>query len=168
MAAGGSAPELFTSLIGTFNGSDVGIGTVVGSAVFNVLFVIGMCALFSKGVLALTWWPLFRDCVWYIIALSLLGSFFANGDGGTIEWHEAFVMLLLYCFYVAFMWKNEAIEKFVKERVSGLNVSPFRSSFVCLMDSSMMLGTCLPTRSCPSAGACRQSSRIRQRKMHRS
>ena len=49
MAAGGSAPELFTSIIGVFIAfSDVGIGTIVGSAVFNILFVIGMCALFSK------------------------------------------------------------------------------------------------------------------------
>ena len=56
MAAGGSAPELFTSIIGVFVAfSDVGIGTIVGSAVFNILFVIGMCALFSKTVLHLTW-----------------------------------------------------------------------------------------------------------------
>ena len=42
MAAGGSAPELFTSMIGVFIAfSDVGIGTIVGSAVFNILFVIG-------------------------------------------------------------------------------------------------------------------------------
>ena len=99
----------------------MGIGTVVGSAVFNVLFVIGMCALFSKGVLALTWWPLFRDCCWYIIALSLLGGFFANGDGSTILWFEALVMLLLYCLYVTFMWKNETIEKWFKEKVSRLS-----------------------------------------------
>ena len=62
MAAGGSAPELATSFIGTFQGSTVGLGTIVGSAVFNVLFVIGMCAMFSKETLTLTWWPLFRDC----------------------------------------------------------------------------------------------------------
>jgi Ca2+/Na+ antiporter len=43
MAAGGSAPELFANLIGTFIRSDVGFGTIVGSAVFNVLFVIGLC-----------------------------------------------------------------------------------------------------------------------------
>ena len=62
MQAGGSAPELTTSLIGTFlSESDVGFGTIVGSAVFNVLFVIGMCAVFSKEVLVLTWWPLARD-----------------------------------------------------------------------------------------------------------
>lgn len=49
MAAGGSAPELFTSFLGVFvAGSDVGFGTIVGSAVFNVLFVIGMCAIYSK------------------------------------------------------------------------------------------------------------------------
>ena len=45
MAAGGSAPELFTSIIGVFIAvSDVGIGTIVGSAVFNILFVIAACA----------------------------------------------------------------------------------------------------------------------------
>ncbi|OXU29226.1 hypothetical protein TSAR_005737 [Trichomalopsis sarcophagae] len=43
MAAGGSAPELFTSVIGVFvSFDDVGIGTIVGSAVFNILFVIGI------------------------------------------------------------------------------------------------------------------------------
>jgi hypothetical protein len=34
MAAGGSAPELFTSMIGTFQDSDVGFGTIVGSVSF--------------------------------------------------------------------------------------------------------------------------------------
>ena len=31
MAAGGSAPELFTAFIGTFQKSSVGLGTIVGS-----------------------------------------------------------------------------------------------------------------------------------------
>ena len=58
MAAGGSAPELFTSVIGVFlAASDIGFGTIVGSAVFNVLFVIAVCAISSKEVLVLTWWP---------------------------------------------------------------------------------------------------------------
>ena len=78
MAAGGSAPELFTSLIGTFQQSSVGFGTIVGSAVFNVLFVIGMCALFSKEVLELTWWPLARDCTYYAISLLVLALFFGG------------------------------------------------------------------------------------------
>ena len=52
MAAGGSAPELFTSIIGVFIAqSDVGIGTIVGSAVFNILFVIAACAFAAKEAL---------------------------------------------------------------------------------------------------------------------
>lgn len=77
MAAGGSAPELFTSIIGVFISlDDVGIGTIVGSAVFNILFVISMCAIFSKTVLVLTWWPLFRDVTFYsLILISLMLCF---------------------------------------------------------------------------------------------
>lgn len=77
MAAGGSAPELFTSIIGVFISlDDVGIGTIVGSAVFNILFVISMCAIFSKTVLVLTWWPLFRDVSFYsLILISLMLCF---------------------------------------------------------------------------------------------
>ena len=117
MAAGGSAPELFTSLIGTFNTSDVGIGTIVGSAVFNVMFVIGMCAVFSSDLLQLTWWPLARDCAWYIVALLMTGGFFANGDGSTIVWWEAVLMFLVYVGYVTFMRYNEDIERYVKNQV---------------------------------------------------
>ena len=55
MAAGGSAPEFFTSVIGVFISSDnVGIGTIVGSATFNILCVLAFCCLFSK-VRALLW-----------------------------------------------------------------------------------------------------------------
>ncbi|VDO58645.1 unnamed protein product [Onchocerca flexuosa] len=60
MAAGGSAPEFFTSVIGVFIAeNNVGIGTIVGSATFNILCVLSCCAIFSRSVLHLTWWPLF-------------------------------------------------------------------------------------------------------------
>ncbi|XP_016411502.1 sodium/potassium/calcium exchanger 3-like [Sinocyclocheilus rhinocerous] len=49
MAAGSSAPELFTSLIGVFiTKGDVGVGTIVGSAVFNILVIIGVCGIFAR------------------------------------------------------------------------------------------------------------------------
>jgi sodium/potassium/calcium exchanger 2 len=111
MAAGGSAPELFTSVIGVFvSFDDVGIGTIVGSAVFNILFVIGMCALFSKTLLMLTWWPLFRDCTFYSISLIALVLFFMDN---LIVWWEA-ALLLLYAAYVSFMRWNEDVERVVK------------------------------------------------------
>ncbi|XP_071586282.1 sodium/potassium/calcium exchanger 2 isoform X2 [Heliangelus exortis] len=112
MAAGGSAPELFTSLIGVFiSHSNVGIGTIVGSAVFNILFVIGMCALFSKEILNLTWWPLFRDVSFYIIDLIFLIIFFLDNF---IMWWESVTLLTAYICYVAFMKFNVQVEEWVK------------------------------------------------------
>lgn len=116
MAAGGSAPEFFTSLIGVFLAkSNVGVGTIVGSAVFNILFVIGMCALVSKDVLALTWWPLFRDVTFYSIDLLLLIIFFVTDQ--KIYWYEALVLFFLYICYVVFMKFNHKIERWVKSKL---------------------------------------------------
>uniref|UniRef100_A0A8C1IUP1 Solute carrier family 24 member 4b n=1 Tax=Cyprinus carpio TaxID=7962 RepID=A0A8C1IUP1_CYPCA len=51
MAAGSSAPELFASVIGVFiTHGDVGVGTIVGSAVFNILCIIGLCGIFAGQV----------------------------------------------------------------------------------------------------------------------
>ncbi|XP_077597838.1 sodium/potassium/calcium exchanger 2 isoform X2 [Stigmatopora nigra] len=112
MAAGGSAPELFTSIIGVFiSHSNVGIGTIVGSAVFNILFVIGMCAIFSKEILNLTWWPLFRDVSFYILDLILLIVFFLDNF---ISVGESVTLLSGYAAYVIFMKFNSTVEGFVK------------------------------------------------------
>ncbi|XP_064796159.1 sodium/potassium/calcium exchanger 2-like isoform X4 [Oncorhynchus masou masou] len=112
MAAGGSAPELFTSVIGVFvSHSNVGIGTIVGSAVFNILFVIGMCAIFSREILNLTWWPLFRDVSFYIMDLIMLICFFLDNY---ISYWESIVLLSAYAAYVIFMKFNSNVEGFVK------------------------------------------------------
>ncbi|XP_041842338.1 sodium/potassium/calcium exchanger 2-like isoform X2 [Melanotaenia boesemani] len=113
MAAGGSAPELFTSIIGVFiSHSNVGIGTIVGSAVFNILFVIGMCAIFSKEILNLTWWPLFRDVSFYILDLIMLIIFFLDNF---ISMWESITLLSSYAAYVIFMKCNSKVEGFVKD-----------------------------------------------------
>ncbi|KAM4734910.1 sodium/potassium/calcium exchanger 1-like isoform 1-T1 [Anableps anableps] len=115
MAAGGSAPELFTSLIGVFIAhSNVGIGTIVGSAVFNILFVIGMCALFSREILYLTWWPLFRDVSFYILDLILLIIFFLDN---VIMWWESMMLVACYSLYVIFMKFNVQLEREFKTQL---------------------------------------------------
>jgi K+-dependent Na+/Ca+ exchanger-like protein len=125
MAAGGSAPELFTSIMGVFVAkSDVGFGTIVGSAVFNVLFVIGLCGVFAKTALKLTWWPLFRDCNYYIFGLSVLVAFVSTGKtekaGGRIDGWEAIILFLLYIGYVTVMKFNERLKAFFS-RLLGKN-----------------------------------------------
>jgi K+-dependent Na+/Ca+ exchanger-like protein len=118
MAAGGSAPELFTSVIGVFIAvSDVGIGTIVGSAVFNVLFVIAACAFASAEALKLTAWPLIRDTTFYSIALIVLVIFFLDD---AIKWWEALILFLWYFCYVIFMKFNVTFETKFLELFPGL------------------------------------------------
>jgi len=106
MAAGGSAPELATSLLGVFvTKSDIGIGTIVGSAVFNVLFVIGVCAILAPN-LELTWWPLARDCTYYCFSILVLTICILDQ---AIEWYEALLLLVLYGVYVLIMANNQRL-----------------------------------------------------------
>lgn len=131
MAAGGSAPELFTSIVGVFFAkSDVGVGTIVGSAVFNILFVIGACAVVSKEPLTLTWWPLFRDCVFYLISLTVLIVTFTDYE---VQLYESLILIAVYVLYVIFMANNKTIELYVKRLLRssihspGRKVSPLNS-----------------------------------------
>lgn len=117
MAAGGSAPELFTSFFGTFDENLLGFGTIVGSAVFNVLFVIGMCSLLSYEVLELTWWPLFRDSIYYIIGLSVLAIFVAVVSPNEIHIWEAVVLFVMYIGYCVLMAYNQRLYGFINTKI---------------------------------------------------
>lgn len=51
MAGATSSPELFVNVIGTFiTEGDIGIGTIVGSAVFNILAVAACCGICARSV----------------------------------------------------------------------------------------------------------------------
>ncbi|XP_023164024.2 sodium/potassium/calcium exchanger Nckx30C isoform X7 [Drosophila hydei] len=163
MAAGGSAPELFTSVIGVFvSFDDVGIGTIVGSAVFNILFVIGMCALFSRTVLSLTWWPLFRDCSFYSISLLVLIYFFRDNR---IFWWEALILFTIYIAYVTFMKWNVQVEHCVKKMITknkGNAANSSETSMATQPGGSVTSRAASETRSGPAgssnAGATGNSS----------
>lgn len=111
MAAGSSAPELFTAILGVLIAKgDVGTGTIVGSAVFNVLFVIGLCGLCSGKDVPVTWWPLFRDSFFYAFTVVILIIVIYDGD---VSWYESLIMLLLYGVYILLMKYNVAIHRWV-------------------------------------------------------
>jgi len=115
MAAGGSMPELFTSFISTFQEHPaVGFAAIVGSAVFNVLFVIAVCAIFSSEVMTLSWWPLARDVSFYLVALVTVVIVLGYSSPGEVELAEAIFLLCEYVCYCCFMYFNGQIEDFVK------------------------------------------------------
>ncbi|VTJ58729.1 Hypothetical predicted protein [Marmota monax] len=59
---------------------DVGVGTIVGSAVFNILCIIGVCGLFAGQVVRLTWWAVCRDSVYYTLSVIVLIAFYLVFD----------------------------------------------------------------------------------------
>ncbi|CAG2177523.1 unnamed protein product [Oppiella nova] len=122
MAAGSSAPELATSLIGVFVAKDdIGVGMVVGSAVFNIAFVISICALFAGHVVVINWWPILRVSFFYLISICVL--FIAMFDG-KISLIESIVFLAIYVIYILFVAYNKQIYNKFCHKFHGLaNIS---------------------------------------------
>ncbi|NXK67655.1 NCKX3 protein, partial [Sylvietta virens] len=109
MAAGSSAPELFTSVIGVFiTKGDVGVGTIVGSAVFNILCIIGVCGLFAGQVVALSSWSLLRDSIYYTLSVVALIVFIYDER---VSWWESLVLVLMYIIYIFIMKYNSTIHQ---------------------------------------------------------
>ena len=106
MAVGSSAPELAIAAIALFRGSshgDIGIGTIVGSAVFNVLVITGVSALARP--LHITLKVVLRDALFYVASIILLLITFMDGH---IELIEAAYFVGFYTFYILIllMWKR--------------------------------------------------------------
>ncbi|CAG5874691.1 unnamed protein product [Menidia menidia] len=117
MAAGSSAPELFTSLIGVFiTKGDVGVGTIVGSAVFNILVIIGLSGIFAGQTVVLTWWSLFRDSSYYI--LSVLALIMVIYDARVVWW-ESLMLMTMYAIYIIIMKFNSQLSVLVTRQVRG-------------------------------------------------
>ena len=107
MAIGSSAPELAIALMALFTAggahSDVGIGTIVGSAVFNILVITGVSAVVAGG-LHIHIFAVGRDIVYYLISILYLGLVFFDGHVSLIE---AILGLVGYIVYmgVLIVWK---------------------------------------------------------------
>lgn len=97
MAIGSSAPELFISFFAVFRPGQeaIGAGTIVGSALFNILVIIGSAALVRKAFIA--WQPVVRDTIFYSLSIILLILAFRDGQ---ITLLESSIFLGLYVIYV--------------------------------------------------------------------
>ncbi len=103
MAMGSSAPELFIALLALYIGgshADVGIGTIVGSAVFNILVITGMSAVVA-GTLEMNPMAIGRDIIFYLGSVAILLFVFWNGS---IELWEAGLMMVAYFGYLGLLW----------------------------------------------------------------
>jgi cation:H+ antiporter len=99
VAFGTSAPELAVSVTSSLTGSaDVAVGNVVGSNIFNVLFILGVSALIVPLAVAQ---QLVRLDVPLMIAVSLLVALFARGGQvGRIEGSLLFLGIVVYTVFL--------------------------------------------------------------------
>lgn len=137
MAIGSSAPELFISLFALFKpGSEsIGAGTIVGSALFNILVIMGASALIKKTVVA--WQPVVRDLSFY--ALSIILLIFSFRDG-VISLYEAVIFIFLYIIYViaVIYWRKwlpykEESKEVISELEEGLEKEEKKKDILALL-----------------------------------
>lgn len=106
MAIGSSAPELFVAVIALIKPGDhdaIGVGTIVGSALFNLLVIVGAAAVVKNSLIA--WQPVIRDLLFYAIAI--LGLYYVLYNGEVKLW-EAGILMAFYGVYVyaVFKWRG--------------------------------------------------------------
>jgi cation:H+ antiporter len=98
VAAGTSAPELAVSVQATFSDTpDVTVGNVIGSNIFNVLAILGVCALVAPLVVHV---KLIRVDVPLMIGASLVFVAMVAFDGA-IQWWDGAVLLAMLVGYTA-------------------------------------------------------------------
>ncbi|XP_046743685.1 sodium/potassium/calcium exchanger 4 isoform X2 [Diprion similis] len=121
MAAATSAPELFVNAIGTFiTEGDIGVGTIVGSAVFNILAVPACCGIGAGMVVPLDWWPVSRDCLAYGVTVAILICIIHDER---VEWYEALTLVLLYIVYIAVMYWDKSFQRCARFRTKNSQLS---------------------------------------------
>ena len=112
---GTSCPELVVSLTGALSGSsDISIGNVIGSNIFNTLLILGLTALVMP--IAITPGNRRRDIpVTMLVTLLLVvcgmsKTLFGLGEADGLSRIEAIVFLLLFVIYMFYSFKNGKAE----------------------------------------------------------
>ena len=123
VAMGTSAPEAAVSInAGLAGNSDISLGNIVGSNIFNLLVVIGACAVIfpaksNEDILK-------RDLWWNIgVSVLLLAAIF----DGTLSRIESIIFLTIFIFYLGLMVRS-AMKNRIEE--TPLNVMPLWKSLL--------------------------------------
>lgn len=104
-----SAPEMGASIFSVVEGHpDIGIGTIVGSAIFNISLLIALSLWVKKCVLDEH--VLKRDGLYYLLVVAV--TIAAIMDGVLTRW-EALTWFLLYAVYFIWLFKDAIAGKFV-------------------------------------------------------
>ncbi|OJJ20064.1 sodium:proton exchanger [marine bacterium AO1-C] len=122
LALGTSAPEISTALFALFlEGASpaTGVGTIVGSAIFQILVVIGFAAVVKTSYL--NWRPVMRDSIFYAFSVGLLILFVADNKFTLIE-GIAFVSSYFLYLFILYLWTKYVNEDAPRVSRSGFDL----------------------------------------------
>lgn len=107
VAFGTSTPELFVNIFASVNGNtDIAIGNILGSNIFNILFILGISALICP--LAVTENTIRKEIplsVLTVIVLAVLAKDIPGGDADVLTWIDGLILLFLFLIFVAYVLK---------------------------------------------------------------
>lgn len=121
---GTSCPELVVSLSGAIEGnSDISVGNVVGSNIFNVLFILGLTAMFlpvgmtdkNRRIDI----PITLGVTILLVILGITGSM----SGPVISRWEGVLMLLVFSAYLFYCFKSDSKDEFSETQQATLSIT---------------------------------------------
>ena len=121
---GTSCPELVVSLSGAIEGnSDISVGTVVGSNIFNVLFILGLTAMvLPVGMTDKNRRIDIPITLGVTILLIILGSTGSMSGPGISRW-EGVLMLLVFSAYLFYCFKSDSKDEFSETQQATLSIT---------------------------------------------
>ena len=103
VAIGTSLPELATSLVAAFRKeSNLAIGNLIGSNIFNVLAVLGITSIITP--IKMIDESLFTDYIWMMISVIILGFFIYVFSKKQVSKTEGFLLLVFYIVFMFFLF----------------------------------------------------------------
>ena len=110
VAIGTSLPELSVSIASAFSGSiDMSVGNIVGSNLFNMLFVVGLVAMFSEIPMAQTSKKIdfpFLNVMTGALLLFSLDKFLNGTDVNVISRTDGILLVVLVGLYLSILILN--------------------------------------------------------------
>ncbi len=100
VAIGTSLPELAVSSVASYkNEADISIGNLIGSNIFNITLILGICSLVLPIRIEVVSWlaTIFLFCV-------SLVTIFMSYTGSTISRKEGVILLAGYCLYIFYIF----------------------------------------------------------------
>ena len=135
VAMGTSAPEAAVSINAGFAGnSDISLGNIIGSNIFNLLVVIGACAVIFP---ARSNEDILKRDLWWNIGVSIL--LFLLIFDGQISRIEGLVLLAVFIFYLGLMVRS-ALKNRIEETPQNVMSLPKSLLFVSIGLAAVVFG----------------------------